>query len=76
MHVFVKIGQFLLIIEVIVMDDFLHEILESTKKMFPGATSVNIVVTNEEVKVSASYHGELSATSMRKVDGTWCSKRK
>ncbi len=28
------------------MDDFLHEILGNTKKMFPGATSVRIVVTN------------------------------
>lgn len=40
------------------MDDFLHEILESTKKMFPGATSVNIIITNGEVKATASYHGE------------------
>lgn len=59
------------------MDDFLHEILESTKKMFPGATSVNIVVTNEDVKATASYRGELSDDySMRKIDGSWCSKRK
>ena len=58
------------------MHDFLHEILESTKKMFPGATSVNIVVTNEDVKATASYHGELSDYSMRKIDGQWCSKRK
>ena len=49
------------------MDDFLHEILENTKKMFPGATSVRIIVTNEDVKVTAS---------MRKIDGSWCSKRK
>ena len=58
------------------MDDFLHEILESTKKMFPGATSVNIIITNGEVKATASYHGELSDYSMQKIDGTWCSKSK
>ena len=34
------------------MDDFLHELLENTKKMFPGATSVRIVVTNEDVKIN------------------------
>ena len=56
------------------MDDFLHEILENTKKMFPGATSVRIIVTNEDVKATASYNGELSDYSMRKIDGTWCSK--
>lgn len=53
------------------MDDFLHEILENTKKMFPGATSVRIVVTNEDVKTTASYNGELSDYSMRKIDGSW-----
>lgn len=57
------------------MDEFLHEILENTKKMFPGATSVNIIVTNEDVKATASYCGELSDYSMRKIDGQWCSKR-
>ena len=58
------------------MDDFLHEILESTKKMFPGATSVNIIVTSEDVKATASYNGELSDYSMRKIDGSMCSKLK
>ena len=58
------------------MDDFLHEFLENTKKMFPGATCVRIVVTNEDVKTTASYNGELSDYSMRKIDGSWCSKRK
>ena len=57
------------------MYEFLHEILENTKKMFPGATSVNIIVTNEDVKATASYRGELSDYSMRKIDGQWCSKR-
>lgn len=58
------------------MDNFLHEILEGAKKMFPGATSVNIVITNDDVKATASYHSELSEHSMKKIDGTWCSKRK
>ncbi len=58
------------------MDDFLHDILESTKKMFPGATSVRIIVTNEDVKATASYHGELTDYSMKKIDGSSCSKRK
>lgn len=58
------------------MDDFLHEILESTKKMFPGATSVNITVTSNDIKATASYRGELTDYSMQKIDGTWCSKRK
>ena len=47
------------------MDDFLHEILENTK----------IIVTNEDVKATASYNGELSDYSMKKIDGSWCSKR-
>lgn len=41
------------------MDDFLHEILANTKKMFPGAASVRIIVTSEDVKATASYNGEL-----------------
>ena len=49
------------------MDDFLHEILENTKKMFPGATSVRIIVTNEDVKATASYNGELSDYSMKRL---------
>lgn len=55
---------------------FCMRFLKNTKKMFPGATSVRIIVTNEDVKVTASYNGELSDYSMRKIDGTWCSKRK
>lgn len=58
------------------MDNFLKKILEDTEKMFPGATSVSIVVTNNDVKASASYHGELTDYSMKKIDGSWCSKRK
>lgn len=54
----------------------MHEILENTKKMFPGATSITIIVTNDDVKVTASYYGELSDYSMKKVNGEWCSKRK
>lgn len=57
------------------MDDFLHEILETAKKMFPGATSVNIIVTSNDVKATASYRGELADYSMQKIDGEWCSKR-
>lgn len=57
------------------MDDFLHEILEKTKKVFPGATSVNIIVTNNDVKATASYYGEMTDHSMKKIDGQWCSKR-
>lgn len=58
------------------MDEFLKRILDESKKMFPGATSVNIIVTNDDVKATASYHGELTNTSMKKIDGAWCSKRK
>lgn len=58
------------------MDNFLRNILEETEKMFPGATKVDIVVTSDEVKANASYCGEISDYSMKKIDGGWCSRRK
>lgn len=58
------------------MDKFLRNILEETEKMFPGATRVDIVVTNNAVKANASYCGELSEYTMKKIDGNSCSKRK
>lgn len=58
------------------MNDYIARLRADAIEMFPGATSVEIFINEEEVSVVPSYHGQLGPfKNMRAIDGTWCSKQ-
>lgn len=50
-------------------------LLQDAKERFPGAVSVEILITAQEVTIKPTYSGELNGVSMQTIDGGWCTKR-
>lgn len=57
------------------MNEYIHCLREGALRMFPGATSVEILISNEGVSVNPHYSGERYGTSMKTIEGDWCTKR-
>lgn len=58
------------------MNDYIARLRHDALKMFPGATSVEIFISEGETSVTPRYHGQLGPfNSMQAIDGTWCSKQ-
>lgn len=57
-------------------NDYIARLRHDALKMFPGATSVEIFINEEEVSVTPSYRGQLGPfKSVRTIDGAWRSKQ-
>lgn len=50
-------------------------LLRDAKERFPGAVSVEILITAQEVTIKPTYSGELNGISMQTINGGWCTKR-
>lgn len=50
-------------------------LLQDAKERFPGAVSVEILITAQEVTIKPTYSGQLKGYSMQTIDGGWCSRR-
>lgn len=58
------------------MNDYIALLRHDALKMFPGATSVEIFINEEETSVTPRYHGQLGLfKSMKTIDGAWCTKQ-
>lgn len=57
------------------MNDYFALLRSDALKMFPGATSVKIFISKQEVSVTPTYHGQLHGISMQTIDGEWCTER-
>lgn len=58
------------------MEDYISLLKHDAVKMFPGAVSVSIFISAEEVTVTPVYYGQLNEHSVRTIDGKWCTKQK
>ncbi len=57
------------------MNEYIKGLREGALSMFPGATSVQIFISNEGVCVTPNYRGELCGSSVKTIEGEWCIKR-
>ncbi len=58
------------------MNEYIKGLREDALFMFPGAVSVEIFISNEEVSVTPCYSGERFGTTMKTIEGDWCTKRR
>lgn len=57
------------------MIDYQEMLLQDARKRFPGAVSVEILITTQAVTIKPTYKGELNGISMQTIDGDWCTTR-
>lgn len=57
------------------MNDYISLLKHDAVKMFPGAVSVSIFISADEVTVTPVYYGQLNEHSMRTIDGNLCTKQ-
>jgi hypothetical protein len=56
------------------MEEKLNGIHKSIIELYPDAVSVDILVTNEHIKVVPQYRTNANGYSMRKLNGEWIRK--
>lgn len=56
------------------INDYIKRLRSDMIELFPGAVSVKVFVSHNEVSVTPEYIGQLGEVSMQTIDGQWCTK--
>lgn len=56
------------------MNEYIRALRDGALKLFPGAIGVEIFISYYDVSVTPRYSCERDGTTMKTIDGGWCTE--